>query len=88
MAGQTRLAIVLWLLVFFINGASSCFLWRDSSIDRQAAAGNSFLIESLHLAVAWVSYIVALPEVRERLSLCPSINASFAHGHEADPIEQ
>jgi hypothetical protein len=35
-----------------------------------------------------VSYIVALPEVRERLSLCPSINASFAHEHEADPIEQ
>jgi hypothetical protein len=29
---------------------------RDSSSDRPAAADNSFLIKSLHLAVAWVSY--------------------------------
>jgi len=31
--------------------------------------------------------LVLLGAATNSLSLCPSINASFAHGHEADPIE-
>src|SRR5262249_25600718 len=47
---------------------------RDSSIDRPAAADNSFLIKSLHLAVAWVSFVpsreaLMAPDIATRVAI-------------------